>query len=290
MKFGAEAFRRYYEYVGMSPSEARDLANHPSVEPRVELGGHSAQFFTDGINHLFDEIMGSEWEATNALMDGVELSDKISVNASGSETPLIIGLTGKRESGKSVIGQHLVDDLGFVRLHPFNAGKAFLRGYYETRGATPEEAWHMTDGDTKNVPASCLPVNPETGENYSSRWVMERMGRHMAREMGLDFTLGADIRHHASASPGRPLLVESIVYEEELVRDMGGIIVRVTRAPGTETAGPSVGDVSDSFVDKVRHDHEIVNHMDGKEKLIQQFDDLMRRERVLDVEDGPEGP
>lgn len=69
----------------------------------------------------------------------------------------IIALFGRRQVGKSHIADHLVAQHGFVRLHPFNPGKAGLRAVYRAVGATEDQARRMTDTDLKDVPSGVLP-------------------------------------------------------------------------------------------------------------------------------------
>lgn len=75
----------------------------------------------------------------------------------GKRMSTIIALFGRRQVGKSHIADHLVNHHDFVRLHPFNPGKAGLRAVYEAAGATPEQARRMTDTDLKDVPVGFLP-------------------------------------------------------------------------------------------------------------------------------------
>lgn len=69
----------------------------------------------------------------------------------------IIALFGRRQVGKSHIADHLVEHHDFIRLHPFNPGKAGLRAVYTAVGATEEQAARMTDTDLKDVPMGYLP-------------------------------------------------------------------------------------------------------------------------------------
>lgn len=287
-RFGKEALRRYLAYCGAPMLRAIDESEEPSEQPLEELGGRSASELAEGLEKFFDAHLGPEWEAPA----GREFmsSPRLPGAGKGSAAPsLIIGLTGERECGKSVIGDHLVSERGFVRLHPFGPGKALLRGYYEARGASSQEARAMTDGDLKNAPSPHLPLNPETGERHSSRWLMERLGRHMAQEMGMDWTIGAEIRHHSAADPEAGLLIESLVYEEDIVRGMGGVIIRMSRHPDLPPLKSAVGEVSDSFVNAIRHDAEVLNRMDGKERLIADFESALQ-DVLSRRNEGPAGP
>lgn len=75
----------------------------------------------------------------------------------GKRMTTIIALFGRRQVGKSHIADHLVKNKDFIRLHPFNPGKAGLRAVYEAVGATQEQARRMTDTDLKDVPVGFLP-------------------------------------------------------------------------------------------------------------------------------------
>lgn len=77
----------------------------------------------------------------------------------------IIALFGRRQVGKSHIADHLVREHGFVRLHPFNPGKAGCRRVYEALGATPDQALRMTDTDLKDVPVRFLPRRDHSATN-----------------------------------------------------------------------------------------------------------------------------
>lgn len=269
--FGYEATRRYLSYCGMNAYHAAHDSRNPTDEPREELGGESVSAFHNGMDNFFNTALSDAWAAgpNQSFMSPVRA---VLPEVSSGEPGVIVGLTGERECGKSVIGDHLVNNKNFVRLHPFNPGKAFLRGYYVSFGISEKEAFAMTDGELKNSPSPILPIDPETGEHYSSRWLMERLGRYMAREMGVKWTIGAEIRHYSAQDPTAGLLIESLVYEEDVVREMGGVIIRVTRHPDVANTSKTVGEVSDSFVAGIRHDAELINHMDGKERLIEDFE------------------
>lgn len=90
-----------------------------------------------------------------------------SVHGETRMTNTIIALFGRRQVGKSHIADHLVKEHGFVRLHPFNPGKAGCRKVYEALGATPDQALRMTDTDLKDVPMSLLPRRDLKGKNLA---------------------------------------------------------------------------------------------------------------------------
>lgn len=142
----------------------------------------------------------------------------------------IIGLTGLRHVGKSKAADHLVDALGFVRAHPFDGGKAAAVAYFAHLGASADEAHCMAYGDQRDQPSPLLPGG------VAPRLFLERFGHFMGVGMGADWTLGAELARVWRDHPGRPVVVESVVYEAPVIRAAGGILVRIVR-PGH--AGPA---------------------------------------------------
>jgi hypothetical protein len=162
--------------------------------------------------------------------------------------PIIIGLAGKRGVGKSEVAGFLTE-LGFIRVHAFDGGKAAVKAYYQHIGIAEDMAWRMVYSDLKDKPCDLLP------SNATSRFFMERFGRFMGVEMGAEWTLGLEIKRLRRLYPRANLVVESIVYEDKELRAAGGYIVRVER-PGFE--GP-VGMKSDEYESQIAVDATITN-------------------------------
>ncbi|QKV20223.1 hypothetical protein [Oricola thermophila] len=164
----------------------------------------------------------------------------------------LIGLTGKRGVGKTEAANHLVDMLGYGRIHPFGGGKAAAIGYFMHLGATHDEACRMVHGDLRDAPSDLLP------DRVPPRHFLERFGRFMGVEMGSAWTLGAELAAASRSDPGVPIVVESVVYEAPTIRAAGGVIVRILR-PGVD--GP-VGICTDAEQGAIAVDAEIVNDGD----------------------------
>ena len=189
---------------------------------------------------------------------------------------LIIGLSGRRGVGKSRVADHLVDRHGFRRIHPFQGGKAACVGYLTHVGATPDEAARMVNGDLKDVPCPLLP------ENQTPRYFMERFGQFMGVQMGPDWTIGQEIRLALERDPDARLIAESIVYEVDVIRRMGGVIVEITRDGSTLT-----GLETDKATALIRPDLRFENNGDSLVRLRGEVDRLL--ERVMDhLEPDPE--
>jgi hypothetical protein len=146
--------------------------------------------------------------------------------AANDNAPLI-GLTGKRNVGKSTVAAFLESRYGFARRHAFEAGKQAAKTWFDSMDLY---GWRMVYGDLKDVPCADLPGgNPP-------RYFLERFGEFMGVQMGVDWTLAMEIAAARRRWPKAPIVVESVVYEAAWFKAAGGRIWRLER-PGHE--GPA---------------------------------------------------
>lgn len=191
-------------------------------------------------------------------------------------TGLIIGLSGRRGVGKSRVADHLVEQHGFLRVHPFQGGKAASVGYFTHIGMTADEAARMVNGDLKDVPCPLLPFN------QTPRYFMERFGQFLGEQMGPEWTIGQEIRRAFEKDPNARLVAESIVYEVGVIRNLGGVIVEITRDGSSIT-----GLETDKATAMIVPDITFSNNGTSLVALKGEVDDLL--ERVMDhVEPDPE--
>jgi len=160
----------------------------------------------------------------------------------------------------------MVERHGFTRIHPFAGGKAACMGYFTHVGASADEAARMVNGDLKDVPCPLLPYN------QTPRYFMERYGEFMGVQMGPDWTIGQEIRRELKKDPDARLIAESIVYEVDVIRRMGGVIVEITRDGSTIT-----GLETDKATALIVPDLSFPNNGNSLVRLAGEVDELLDR-------------
>lgn len=175
------------------------------------------------------------------------LADRTPSPANDNRGPLLIGLTGKRNVGKSTVAEYLESHFGFERIHAFDAGKIAAAAWFKAMGLPGRE---MVYGPLKDKPCADLPGNA------SPRYFLERFGHFMGAEMGVEWTLAMEVAAARRRSPRAPIVVESVVYEAPWFKRAGGQIWRLER-PGHE--GPA-GVASDSVQAGIEADVTIAAH------------------------------
>jgi hypothetical protein len=162
---------------------------------------------------------------------------------------LRIAFTGRRNVGKSTAVTRLQMQ-GFVQIHAFTGGKKAAVTYLDhilDGGPYSRMGYRMVYGNLKDTPCPALPGG------VAPRKFLEGFGRFMGIDMGVEWTLKAEV-DRAKRLHGNDvnIAVDSMVYESDYWRDIGGVIVRLNR-PDFE--GQPVVD-SDKVQAEISHDFE----------------------------------
>ncbi len=145
--------------------------------------------------------------------------------------PLMIGITGKRNVGKSTVATLLEERYGFARAHAFDGGKEAARAFFEHITGNFEIADSMVYGRLKDTPSTYLPGN------VAPRYFLEKFGHFMGQTMGVEWTLAMEIGRLRRISPRAPIVVESLVYEAPWFIRQGGFVLRLERPDHEGPAG-----------------------------------------------------
>jgi hypothetical protein len=142
----------------------------------------------------------------------------------------IIGLAGMRQVGKTHITKHLCEKHGFKSVHPFDVWKDGIKAMFTSIGIDEAMAEDMVRGELKDTVHGSLP------DEQDARYLMERLGKYAGKELGPQWTLGLSLQKMDQQFPDANLIIESIVYEVDVIRKFGGHIIMVER-PGVVSRG-----------------------------------------------------
>jgi hypothetical protein len=168
--------------------------------------------------------------------------------ANDNRRPVLLGITGKRNAGKSTVATLLEEKFGFARAHAFDGGKLAAETYFAYIVGDADVARRMVYGDLKDKPSARLPGG------VAPRFFLEKFGHFMGATMGVEWTLAMEIARIRRETPNAPIVVESLVYEAPWFRSQGGYVLRLERP---DFDGP-VGVESDGVQALVEADHTIV--------------------------------
>jgi hypothetical protein len=217
-------------------------------------------------DNIYDKVhsLGPELRAAHA---GVDLGDyqdvkKAWCNYYAKNKPLLLGITGKRNVGKSTVANLLESKYGFARVHAFDGGKMAAEAYFRHITGLAPMAERMVYGDLKDVPSPYLPGNA------APRYFLEKFGNFMGVTLGVEWTLAMEIARVRRETPNAPIVVESVVYEAPWFKAQGGFVLRLERP---EHEGPA-GIASDSVQAAIEADETIearsVDELERKANLL----------------------
>lgn len=135
-------------------------------------------------------------------------------------------------AGKSTLAARLNMRYGYARIKMAGPLKAMLSAYLHTQGLSTPEIARMIEGDLKSEPSVYL-------GGKTPRHAMQTLGTEWGRGcMADDFWIeAASEQIENSLKRGAHVVIDDVRFlnEMEMIRDFGGIVVRVRR-PSVENA------------------------------------------------------
>jgi hypothetical protein len=174
---------------------------------------------------------------------------------------MMIGFMGGRGVGKSTLANHLVQEHGFARAHPFDGGKAASLAYFMHLGATPDMAEDMIMGSLKDQSCDLLPLDAD-GHHHTPRYFLEKFGAFMGTDLGYQWTLGREIDRLQSQGHER-IIFESIAFEAAEFQSLGGIIIEV-QPKNILPENRIIGIETDKAVRMIMPDHVFQNDFSAR--------------------------
>ncbi len=129
-------------------------------------------------------------------------------------------------AGKTTLAARLNTRYGYARMKMAGPLKSMLTAYLHSQGLSTKEVERMIEGDLKNEPSVYL-------GGRTPRHAMQTLGTEWGRDcMSTDFWVDAAAEQIENAiEKGLGVVVDDIRFpnEMEMIRDFGGIVVRVRR-------------------------------------------------------------
>lgn len=182
---------------------------------------------------------------------------------------MIIGLTGKKQNGKSTAAQYIAEKYGFVRLNFKDALVAEIKvGFPNVLEAIIEMMERSAyDG-----------MNPWTVDRLFRdkppvfRALMQNFGTEVRRVDNKDYWV---MKWMKEAAKHQNIVVDDVRFlnEAQAVRDMGGIIIRISRADY-----PNVdGHISETEMDNIESDKNVTVINGGIQYLYEYIDSVIEK-------------
>jgi hypothetical protein len=176
---------------------------------------------------------------------------------SETKSPALIGLIGKKGSGKDTAADGL-EAYGFQNVKFAGALKAMLRTLLAYQGVDEDTIGRMIDGDLKEVPTEYL-------AGKTPRFAMQTLGTEWGRNLiGPDFWLDTAMK---KAATGDTVITDCrFPNEVEAVKSNGGTVIRIVAEGRTVFDETAVGvdHASETLMDELPEDVVIANVMAGR--------------------------
>lgn len=146
---------------------------------------------------------------------------------------MIVGLVGKKHSGKSSSAKYLHESKGYRIVSFAEPLKMMLKVFLKYRGCPDDLAWRMLWGDLKEAPSPYF-------NGKTSRWAQQTLGTEWGRELIDPYLWTNAWQDHIETARYESVVIDDVRFQTEVdrIRELGGICIRINR-PGDERAIPT---------------------------------------------------
>jgi hypothetical protein len=188
---------------------------------------------------------------------------------------LLVGLTGRKFSGKDTAAAGLIEHNGFTQVSFAKPLKDMTAAYLRYLGHDEETIQRYLLGDLKEVPDPAF-------AGKSCRYFQQMLGTEFARNM-ISQTFWIDAFMMKAALYDKVVCTDVRFQNEvDLIRNCGGYLVRIKSAVDSYTDAASQHS-SETAIDSFVVDHEILNYKNGKENLQNSLIDWLNSTIPFDI-------
>lgn len=196
---------------------------------------------------------------------------------------MIIGIAGKKKSGKDTIAKHLEVTYGFKIYHYADAMKEFCRDYLgldeKLLWGTDEDKATLTKYrfyDLYNIGCTLLGIKKELeslDSGYMSyRQILQYFGTEVFRAFDPDFHI-KNLFRKIKRDNAKDVAIADIRYQNEItpIENQGGFVLRLTRRQLKED-----NHISETALDNYPFKYIIDNQNQTVQETFREIDDLVR--------------
>ena len=185
--------------------------------------------------------------------------------------PIIVGITGKKFNGKDTLGNHLVSKYGYIRIAFADPLKEVLKTVFNFNDA-------QLYGESKETIDEYWKVTPRTVMQYVGTDMFRNQMGKIIPNIGTNIwieVIKRKILDIWKTNPTQKIVLTDLRFPNEinLIKELGGIIIRVKRNIDKSEDEFVVIHESETYIDMFDVDYDFENNQ-SKDMLYEKFDKI----------------